>query len=207
MMLTYLFALDDRRCLGKSSALMAVLALGAAGCNFDAEGTGHGPSPQLCAYDLEPTHVFIDDAPDSGLVEDGILYDGEDFLIKWNVCHHTPYDAEPGTSEPYTTLVEVMYDGELFWMEEVESEPIHMHECRYEEVYIEEGLPAGHYTIRVEVNVDGVVYECNSQTYMDNNLVTLGINVEPIPIDDVTLPPGGDSGDPPMTPQLGAPGS
>jgi hypothetical protein len=58
----------------------------------------------------------------------------------------------------------------------------------------------------VEVNVDGVVYECNSQTYMDNNLVTLGINVEPIPIDDVTLPPGGDSGDPPMTPQLGAPG-
>ena len=178
-------------------AMVAATAASAAGCNFDASGTGNGPTPQLCEYDMEVSHVFIDDAPDSGLVEDGTLYDGEDFLIVWNVCRHAPNDAEPAGAQAHATRVEVTKDGELFWYEEYDAEPIYQHECQYDQVYVEEGLPPGHYSVRVEVNLDSAIYECTSPAYYENNVATRGIDVLALPIDDVTTGVEDGGGDPP----------
>ncbi|MCB9849851.1 MAG: hypothetical protein H6817_04025 [Phycisphaerales bacterium] len=174
----------------------AALAISSVACDFDAAGNGHGPAPQLCQLDLEPNVPMIDDAPESGIVEGDGLYVDEDFIVRWNVCYHAANDDWGDNTGEYTSLLEIFHNGELFWVDEMDTEPLSQHSCRYDEIYVADGLPAGHYKMRLTLDPDGVVPECSGQLTHANNVTSTGFDVLPIPIDDFTVPtPDGDGGD------------
>ncbi len=96
-------------------------------------------------------------------------------------------------SEQFNTHVEILDGDEIIWEMDLDSDPIHAPEYRTEGVLIEEGLPPGEYVVSIQLDTEGVVYECFDWVMALNNFVEYPLTVEAEQIDDL-VEPGGDSG-------------
>ncbi len=176
--------------------LISLAVLAGPGCEFDSSGTGNGPPPQLaCGLDLSSTQFYVDPQPEWAGLQPGNPLDGEPFWIGWTVH----YDGNPGEttddSAPFNTHVEILDGDEIVWEMDLDSDPIHAPEYRTEGVLIEEGLPPGEYVVSIQLDTEGVVWECFDWVMALNNFVEYPLTVEPHPIDDV-VGEGGESPDP-----------
>ncbi len=173
---------------------LALAALLSTACEFDPMEPGAAPG-LACDLDLEIEHMFVDDEPYSPFVGDDIVYHDEPFSVVWVRCYHAGLGEGTGPSGDYTTLVEILHDDEIVWSQDFASESQPRTTCDYEEILVEDGLPAGEYVIRVFADPDGIVPECFDLEVALNNLKEMSLIVEAEPIDGLAEP-GGESPSP-----------
>lgn len=171
------------------------------GCQFDAKGTGVPAQPGLGCYDLEPTELSVVDESDAAFQVDGVVYEYEPLSLVWNACYELGTNQDPLISEPFTTRLRIfsVQDDELeesFLDEFFPSDYIETGECRDEEFYVAEGLPAGSYRAYAILDTDDLVEECTGLAYSFTNTVEVDFEVVAGPADDLEfIAPEGEGDD------------
>jgi hypothetical protein len=165
-----------------------------AGCDFDAIGDGGAPGIG-CSKDLRPTEMAIDLAPyfDGFIVNDSgdgpaptnpdFLESNHAFAIEWHYFYDSFFTPGPA-KHAYVTRVQIFDFNpilettlDLVWETAVDSEPVDAGDEGWDSVFVWDGLPIGVYEVRVELDPDGDVPECDDLVTGLNNSMTMTIVV------------------------------
>ncbi len=164
----------------------------AAGCEFEAIGNGGLPGLG-CFKDLYPSQLAIDLTPPiGGLVVGGtnpaptndVFHEaGNAFAVQWQYAYDGIYTPGPKKHE-YTTRIQIfrlvnpVTDAfELVWETEVDSEPVDVNDEGLDSVTVADGLPYGPYEVRIELDPDDNVPECDDLVTVMNNSATFAFVV------------------------------
>ncbi|HPF37003.1 MAG TPA: hypothetical protein P5081_12830 [Phycisphaerae bacterium] len=99
-----------------------------------------------------------------------------------------------GATGEYRVRVTIEEDDEEIMSILLDATPLNVASGAYDEVVLEDGLPAGTYTIRVILDVDNEVDQCHDLVSALNNVRQTELVIEPQPL-DLESTPTGQSGD------------
>ncbi|MCB9853440.1 MAG: hypothetical protein H6819_10125 [Phycisphaerales bacterium] len=89
-----------------------------------------------------------------------------------------------GFTGDYIASVTILENGMEVFYEEIDATPINVASGEYDEVILPAGLPAGTYLVRVVLDINGEVDQCNDLGFVLNNVREAELTIVPEPIDD-----------------------
>ncbi len=131
-------------------------------------------------------------ADNTPVVPGEFLLADEGFKIRWFAEYVRGFGMNYlGFTGDYVARVTIEQGGVEVFFEEIDATPMNVASGAYDEVLVPSGLPAGDYLIRIALDVNGEVDQCNELMYALNNVSERAIHIAAEPIDDVATPASG----------------
>jgi|GEM_PF-2072804 len=101
------------------------------------------------------------------------------FFLQWFAEFRRGHDMSYlGDTGPFVALIEFEKNGQLEMTMEVDCAPIYVASGEHTSVWIEDGLPPGAYTVRVILDLNGTVDQCDSELeFVFNNMFERALTV------------------------------
>ena len=160
------------------------------------EVDGTDPFAPVNCNDLGAGALIIDVAPYSPFVTGDPVYADAPFGVRW-FAHFTRGSNMNyfGFTGEYVASITIFQGDTEVYYEEIDATPLNVASGDYDGTIVEAGLPAGDYLIRVVLDVNGTVEQCNDLIFVLNNVSTTELTVESEPIDDVAQEPDDEDDD------------
>ena len=173
---------------------LTMVSLGAGCTPTPTEVDPFGPTGPIDCNDLKIGPLLIAEIPfpqeDSDIVHADTM-----FHIRWFAEFERGANMNYfGATGEYRVRVEILEDDEEIMSILLDATPLNVASGAYDEVVLEDGLPAGTYTIRVILDADNEVDQCHDLVSALNNVRQTELVIEPQPL-DLEATPTGQSGD------------
>lgn len=180
---------------GLMIAALASAGLGI-GCTPVPGEVGPGiPIGPVDCNDLKFGSLMMNEVPFPG-VDVNIIHANTTFKVRWFAQFERGSNMNYfGFTGDYVASVTILKDGMEVFYEEIDATPINVASGEYDEVILPAGLPAGTYLVRVVLDINGEVDQCNDLGFVINNIREAELTIDPDPIDDIATETSGQPGD------------
>lgn len=167
-----------------ASMLMSVVGWGCATPPTEVDPTGLYGCNDL---ELDPPNVFEEPVGNSD--DDDIIESNEPFTIRWFANFHKGYETTIEGAVDYIAAVTILEDDVEVFYEEIDAQVFGVSGGGWDDVFVGSGLPAGNYVVRVILDTNNDVAECQDLPYVLNNVREVDLAITNQPIDDKVTPP------------------